>query len=82
MTDILSIKRYTDWLNKSIRGDRITYYRGFLFAPKMQRLSPTLDDRRVEGLKKFVYNSYLSNTVTLTQKRHGKFDYEYIAVRV
>ena len=40
---MLSIKKFDEWLNKSSKGDKIMYYRGFLFAPNQQKLSPTLD---------------------------------------
>jgi hypothetical protein len=79
---MLSIKKYQDWVNQSTRGDRITYYRGFIMAPHLSRLSPTLDERRVNALKRYVYSSNISNLVTLVQKRHADFDYEYVAVRL
>jgi hypothetical protein len=79
---MLSIKKFDDWLNKSSRGNKITYYRGFLFAPGMQKLSPTLDERRVRNLRHHVYLAYKSNVVTLVQKKHDDFDYEYIAMRL
>jgi len=79
---MLSIKKYQDWVNQSTRGDRITYYRGFIMAPQLSRLSPTLDERRVSALKRYVYGSYDGNLVTLVQKKHADFDYEYMAVRL
>ena len=79
--DMLSLKRFNEWLNKSDKGHKISYYRGFLFAPNEQKLSPTLDFRRVEKLAKHIRDAYDNNLVTLVQKRHDDFDYEYIAVR-
>ena len=79
---MLSIKKFDDWLNKSSRGNKITYYRGFLFAPSIQKLSPTLDERRVRNLRHHVYVAYAKGVVTLVQKKHGDLDYEYIAVRL
>ena len=79
---MLSIKKFDEWLNKSSRGNKITYYRGFLFAPNMQKLSPTLDERRVRNLRHHVYLAHGSNAVTLIQKKHDDFDYEYIAMRL
>ena len=78
---MLSIKKFDEWLNKSRKGDRIMYYRGFLFAPNQQKLSPTLDLKRVEKLAKHVRNSYHHDAITMVQKRHDDFDYEYWAVR-
>ena len=79
--DMLSLKKFDEWLNKSRKGQRISYYRGFLFAPNEQKLSPTLDFNRVAKLAKHIMNAYNRDLVTLVQKRHDNFDYEYIAVR-
>ena len=81
LKDMLSLKKFNEWLNKSDKGHKISYYRGFLFAPNEQKLSPTLDFRRVAKLAKHVRDAYDNNLVTLVQKRHDDFDYEYIAVR-
>ena len=79
---MLSIKKFDDWLNKSTKGSRITYYRGFMFNPGIQKLSPTLDERRVRNLRHHVHKAYDRGVVTLLQKRHDDLDYEYIAVRL
>ena len=78
---MLSLKKFDEWVSKSRKGDRIMYYRGFLFAPNQQKLSPTLDLKRVEKLAKHVRNSYHHDAITMVQKRHDDFDYEYWAVR-
>ena len=78
---MLSLKKFDEWVNKSRKGDKISYYRGFIFAPNEQKLSPTLDFKRVAKLAKHVRNAYDHDIVTLVQKRHDDFDYEYIAVR-
>ena len=78
---MLSIKKFDEWLNKSRKGDKIMYYRGFLFAPNQQKLSPTLDLKRVEKLALHVRKTHRRNTVTMVQKKHDDFDYEYWAVR-
>ena len=82
LKDMLSLKKFDEWLNKSHQGHRISYYRGFIFAPNEQKLSPTLDFKRVAKLAKHVRNAYNNNLVTLMQKKHDAFDYEYIAVRL
>ena len=78
---MLSIKKFDEWLNKSSKGDKIMYYRGFLFAPNQQKLSPTLDLKRVEKLATHVRGADDGNTITMVQKRHEDFDYEYWAIR-
>jgi len=79
--DMMSLKAYQTWINKSNKNDKITYYRGYLVEPSIQPIAPTQDRKRVEKLQTAVYHTYLTNLVTLVQKRHGRFDYEYMAVR-
>ena len=79
---MLSIKKFDEWLNKSRSGQKISYYRGFLFAPNQQKLSPTLDVNRVKRLADHVRNAYHANLITMVQKRHDDFDYEYFAIRL
>ena len=78
---LLSLKRFDEWVSKSRKGQMISYYRGFLFAPHEQKLAPTLDLKRVAKLARHVRNAYKKKIVTLVQKKHDNFDYEYIAVR-
>ena len=78
---LLSIKKFEDWITKSRKGDKISYYRGYIMAPHLQKFSPTTDERRVGSLKRRVMHAYNSSVVTLVQKKHGDLDYEYIAVR-
>ena len=78
---MLSLKKFDEWINKSRKGDKIMYYRGFMFAPNQQKLSPTLDLKRVEKLARHVRSAYDDNTITMVQKKHDNFDYEYWAIR-
>ena len=78
---LLSIKKFEEWLTKSRKGDKISYYRGYIMAPHLQKFSPTTDERRVGSLKRRVMHAYDKSIVTLVQRRHGDLDYEYIAVR-
>jgi len=78
---LLSLKRFDEWVSKSRKGQTISYYRGFLFAPNEQKLTPTLDFKRVAKLARHVRNACKKDLVTLVQRKHDNFDYEYIAVR-
>ena len=83
---MISLKAYTNWINKApnwinkAKTARISYYRGYLCDPKLGSISPS-DNTRVFRLRKLVQDSQEDKLVTLVQKRHGDFDYEYIAVR-
>jgi len=78
---MISIKKFDEWINKSDKGNKITYYRGYIMAPQLQKFSPTTDERRVNSLKRHVQKIYDKGLITLVQKKHGDLDYEYIAVR-
>ena len=77
---MISRTKFDEWINKSRPGDKITYYRGYIMAPHLQKFSPTTDERRVNSLKKRVQDAYNRSLITLVQRRHGDLDYEYIAV--
>ena len=79
--EMMSLKAYQTWIDRSRKNDKITYYRGYMVEPSIQPIAPTMDRKRVEKLQNAVYNSYLEDLVILVQKKHGRFDYEYIAVR-
>ena len=78
---MLSIKRFNDWIKKSRKGDSISYYRGFLFNPWEQKLSPTMSVTNIHKLCRHVYNAHLDVEIALVQRRHDNMDYEYIAQR-
>ena len=79
---MLSLKKFNEWISKSRKGDKIMYYRGFIMAPEMQKLSPTSDRTRVWKLRNHVRHAHYKDLVTLVQKRHDKMDYEYWAQRL
>ena len=54
---MMSLKAYHTWLNKAKKGDRVTYYRGYLVEPLLQPISPTVDRDRVTRLGKEVLKS-------------------------
>ena len=78
---MMSFKAFQNWINKSSRGEKLSYYRGYIADPTIQRIAPTNDRVRVKKFQRQVMDSYDSNLVTLVQKRHGALDYEYIAIR-
>ena len=78
---MMSFKAFQNWLNKSRKGEQLSYYRGYIVDPTIQRIAPTNDRVRVKKFQRQVMNAYDSSLVTLVQKKHGTLDYEYIAVR-
>ena len=78
---MMSFKAFQNWISKSRKGEKLSYYRGYIVDPTIQRIAPTNDRVRVDKFRRQVMNAYDSNLVTLVQKRHGNLDYEYIAIR-
>jgi len=78
---MMSAKAFQNWINKSRSGEKLSYYRGYIVDPTIQRIAPTNDRVRVDKFRRHVLSAYDNNHVTLVQKRHGALDYEYIAVR-
>ena len=78
---MMSFKAFSNWLNKSRKGEKLSYYRGYIADPTIQRIAPTNDRVRVDKFRRHVLEAYISDLVTLVQKKHGDLDYEYIAVR-
>ena len=78
---MMSFKAFQNWINKSRKGEQLSYYRGYIVDPTIQRIAPTNDVVRVGKFRKQVMNAYDANHITLVQKKHGNLDYEYIAVR-
>jgi len=78
---MMSFKAFSSWINKSRKGEKLSYYRGYIADPTIQRIAPTNDRVRVDKFRKQVMNAYYDNHITLVQKKHGALDYEYMAVR-
>ena len=78
---MMSFKAFSNWINKSRKGEQLSYYRGYIVDPTIQRIAPTNDRVRVKKFQRQVMDAYDSNLITLVQKRHGNLDYEYIAIR-
>ena len=78
---MMSAKAFQNWINKSRSGEKLSYYRGYIVDPTIQRIAPTNDRVRVDKFRRHVLSAYDNNLVTLVQKKHGNLDYEYIAIR-
>ena len=78
---MMSFKAFQNWISKSRKGEKLSYYRGYIADPTIQRIAPTNDRVRVDKFRRQVMNAYDDNHITLVQRKHGALDYEYIAVR-
>ena len=78
---MMSYKAIQNWIKKSSKGEKLSYYRGYIADPTIQRIAPSNDRVRVDKFRRQVMNAYDDDLVTLVQRKHGALDYEYIAVR-
>ena len=78
---MMSFKAFQNWISKSRKGEKLSYYRGYIVDPTIQRIAPTNDRVRVDKFRRQVMNAYDGDYVTLVQKKHGVLDYEYMAIR-
>ena len=78
---MMSFKAFQNWIKKSRAGEKLSYNRGYIADPTIQRIAPTIDRVRVDKFRRQVMKAYDDNHITLVQRKHGALDYEYIAVR-
>ncbi len=50
--DMMSFKAFQNWINKSRRGEKLSYYRGYIVDPTIQRIAPTNDRVRVDKFRR------------------------------
>lgn len=76
-----------NWLYRGADvGDAIVYWRGYLCCDRMR--IDNIDGRIIyraiypaEAIANLMWKAYTNKLVTLVQKRHGAFDYSYVAIR-
>ena len=77
-----------EWAASATPGDQLEYGRGYLASARHERtVAIDADDPVPPEVERFcnaaddAWHLYLADQVALVQRRHGKFDYSYIAVR-
>ena len=76
-------KRFDEWLKKARKGDRVTYFRGYLCDPWLQPYDKVKheDHPKIKRFQQYVLGMYDTGKITLVQKRHGAMDYDYMAIK-
>lgn len=69
----MTMTKFQEWLRLSRVGDRIEYYRG--------NLANARKNPEIGRVAKVALTASEMKLVHLVQKRHGKGDYSYMAVR-
>lgn len=75
------------WVEGAGRGQSFEYYRGFLiqdreYELRFKRRPMSYSDRvLLNSAANRAWGLYLEGAVTLTQRRNGKQDYSYLAIK-
>ena len=59
---MMSFKAFQNWISKSRKGEKLSYYRGYIVDPTIQRIAPTNDRVRVGKFRRQVMNAYDDTT--------------------
>ncbi len=86
--EVLNLEQFYYWLQLAERGDRCTYWLGHLSAAREGAFSERMGAEKAwryvtlaEALGNAVWSAYKGGLVTLIQRRHDLFGFEYIAVK-
>ncbi len=85
---ILSPIEFDDWLLSSRRGDRLTYYLGFLCHDRSfertigPNIKTTVVNKTLDNIGRAVWEAYENRKVIPIQSKITNGVYEYIAVRL
>lgn len=84
MKEIDSEGNFAYWLKTARPGEKALYYQGFLMRDREVFMrGGGFADKFPPRIKAALaaWKAYLDGTVSLTQRKLGQFDYEYIATK-
>ena len=67
------------WIKAATPGERVIYYEGYL--AKDLRSNNNNIRQRARAIQELTYHNKDKRNITLTQKKEGDFNYQYIAVK-
>ena len=67
------------WIKTATPGERVIYYEGYL-ARDLQSNNNNIK-QRARAIQELTYHNKDKRNITLTQKKEGDFNYQYIAVK-
>lgn len=74
--------RFLNWLSEALPGESIIYHRGFLaYDIARERFSIAHPERVLFFLHSAIQAAIQAGSCTVTQRRLGKNDFEYIAIK-
>ena len=68
------------WIKTSTPGERVIYYEGYL-AKDLQSNNNNIK-QRARAIQELTYHNNKKRNITLVQKKHDDFNYNYIAIRI
>lgn len=73
------VEKVENWLNWSKKGEKMTYYKGFLAGDMKDKDRAKV--RLAQRIQELTNQYYESKVITLTQRKVEEGKYEYIAIR-
>jgi len=67
------------WIKTATPGERVIYYKGYL-ARDLQSNNNNIK-QRARAIQELTYHNNKKRNITLVQKKHDDFNYQYIAVK-
>ena len=68
------------WIKTATPGERVIYYEGYL-AKDLQSNNSNIR-QRARAIQELTYYNNKKRNITLVQKKHEEFNYDYIAIRI
>jgi hypothetical protein len=73
---------FSGWLERARAGEQLEYHRGLLTRDRSPASEPAEGDRRaVAEIADAVFRAAEGGQVHLVQRRHGPFDFSYLAIK-
>ena len=73
---------FSGWLERACAGEQLEYHRGLLTRDRSPASELAKDDRRaLAEIADAVFRTAEGGQVHLVQRRHGPFDFSYLAIK-
>jgi hypothetical protein len=79
MEIINTYDKLQSWIKTATPGERVVYYEGYL-AKDLQSNNNNIK-QRARAIQELTYHNKDKRNITLTQKKEGDFNYQYIAIK-
>jgi len=80
ITVLKRVDKLQAWIKTATPGERVIYYEGYL--AKDLRSNNNNIKQRARAIQELTYHNNKKRNITLVQKKHYDFNYNYIAIRI